>query len=312
MATTINQIRILINGAWVVLNYNSASGKYEKTITAPNITSYNINDNHYYPLTVEASDLAGNITVKTDSDITFGTSLRLKVKEQTAPTISMVQPTTSSYVTSNIYPIKFTINDESNGSGVNPDTIKLTIDSNIYTKTSVGMSLTPISSTRGFSIIYTPSTGLSDGAHTIKIDALDYDGNQANQLVITYTIDTVCPQLSITNPATNVTYVNKESYTIIGITSDITSGISYVNTKVNNLDVGNATIDSIGNFSKTIILSDGSNIVSIKAVDKAGKYTEISRTIYLDTVAPIIKSIEIVPNPVNTGASYRISVTATD
>jgi len=39
----ISQVRVQIDGSWHILTYNSSSGKYEKTITAPNVTSYNVN-----------------------------------------------------------------------------------------------------------------------------------------------------------------------------------------------------------------------------------------------------------------------------
>lgn len=37
----VQQVRSKINGTWHVLTYNGSTGKYEKTITAPSITSYN-------------------------------------------------------------------------------------------------------------------------------------------------------------------------------------------------------------------------------------------------------------------------------
>lgn len=61
----IQQVRAQINGVWHTLDYNSTSGKYEKSITAPNVTSYNVNTGHYYPVTVEAKNTAGTTTTVT-------------------------------------------------------------------------------------------------------------------------------------------------------------------------------------------------------------------------------------------------------
>ena len=89
----VKQVRVKINNAWTVLTYNNTSGKYEATIAAPNITSYNVNDRHYYPVTVEATNMAGTVTAKDDTDSELGASLRLKVKEVIAPEISISSPT---------------------------------------------------------------------------------------------------------------------------------------------------------------------------------------------------------------------------
>lgn len=310
---TIRQVQVEVKGKQTILDYNSVTGKYEKTITAPSETSYGENSNHYYPITVKAIDSAGNITTKTDSDAEFGSELRLRVKETVAPTISITQPTASSYVTNSAYPIKFTVSDGSNGSGVNPDTIILTIDSKDYKQPSTGLELTKIQSIKGYRVVYTPPVGLSDGTHTIKINASDYDGNKAAQLLITYTIDTVAPKLEITEPISDNLYVNTVSYNLVGKTSDATSGISYVNVKVNGANAEKATLNpSSGDFTKNINLTEGQNSIIVRAVDMAGKYTEITRSLILDTAPPEIRSVTVEPNTVNTGQSYTITVEVTD
>ena len=67
----IKTIRAQINGVWTTLTKNPTTGKYEGTVAAPNITSFN-KDGGYYPVLVEAEDLAGNKTTKTDTDPTQG------------------------------------------------------------------------------------------------------------------------------------------------------------------------------------------------------------------------------------------------
>ena len=46
--------------------------------------------------------------------------------------------------------------------------------------------------------------------------------------------------------------------------------------------------------------------------DAAGKYSEITRTVVLDTVAPVFGTITVTPDPVNTGGTITISVEVTD
>lgn len=107
----VKSVQAVINGTTVTLTYNSSNGKYEATVTAPAKSSYNVNSGHYYPVTVKATDEAGNTTTKTDSDATLGASLKLKVKEKVAPTISISGPTTGSYLTTSKPSIIWTVTD---------------------------------------------------------------------------------------------------------------------------------------------------------------------------------------------------------
>ena len=123
----VKTVQAVINGTTVTLTYNSSTGKYEATVTAPSKSSYNVNSGHYYPVTIKATDAAGNTTTKTDTDATLGDSLKLKVKEKVAPAITISSPTAGSYLTNNKPSIVWTVTDAD--SGVNPATIGITIDS---------------------------------------------------------------------------------------------------------------------------------------------------------------------------------------
>jgi len=114
----VNTVRVQINGTWVTLTKNATTGKYEGTIAAPNITSYNVNASHYYPVTVEAIDLASNVTTANDSHATLGSQLKLFVKEVTKPTIAFTAPASGAYLASNTPAISLQLRDETNGSGI--------------------------------------------------------------------------------------------------------------------------------------------------------------------------------------------------
>ena len=58
-------VSVIINGVTTELKLNNQTGRYEATVTAPNKSSYNVNDGHYYPVTIRATDVAGNVTTKT-------------------------------------------------------------------------------------------------------------------------------------------------------------------------------------------------------------------------------------------------------
>lgn len=295
----VKTVQAVINGQTYNLTLNSSTGKYEATITAPSKSSYTLSG-HYYPVTVKATDDAGNTTTKTDSDATLGGSLKLQVKEKVAPVIAITAPTAGSYIINNKPAITFKVTDDD--SGVNPATIGITIDSG--SKITDGITKTAV--TGGYNCSYIPATALTDGSHTIRFDASDYDGNAATQKSVTFKIDTVPPTLSVASPSDG--YVtNKSTITVAGTTNDATS--SPVTVMINGTPV---TVGSNGAFSTTVTLFAGSNTITIVAKDSAGKTTTITRIVKYDPNPPKITAASVTPNPVDAGKTYVISVTVTD
>ena len=295
----IKTVRAQINGTWHTLTLNTSTGKYEKTITAPSVTSYN-QDGHYYNVTVEATNDAG--TSASASGTTMA-SLRLRVLEKIKPVITITSPSSGAYVTNNKQPVIFTITDEVNGSGVNLSTVVVKLDNTAVPAAQI----TSAAITNGYRFTYTPATALSDGSHTITVNASDYDGNAAVQKSTTFKVDTVAPVLNVTAPVNNL-ITNKASLTVAGTTNDVTSSPVTVKITLNNTDQGAVTVGSNGAFSKQINLAEGSNTIVITATDSAGKSTTVTRTVKLDTSVPQIKSATITPNPVDAGATMVISV----
>ncbi len=307
----INTVRVQVNGTWVNLTKNATTGKYEGTIAAPAITSYNVNSNHYYPVTVEATDLAGNVTTENDTDATLGNSLKLYVKETTKPTISITAPASGAYLASNTPAITFQLRDETNGSGVKISSLVIKVDGGTaLTNTSPGVAVTTV--TGGFNVTYTPQSALSDGSHTVTVDITDNDGNGATQASRTFKVDTVPPTLNISTPADSTSYRNNAAITLVGTTNDAVSSPVAVTVKLNSGSAETVTVDASGNFSKALTLVEGTNTVTITATDLASKVSTVTRTIILDTVAPVISSITISPNPINVGQSYTITVEVSD
>lgn len=301
----IEQVRVQVNGTWHTLSYNSSTGKYEKTITAPNTTSYHVNDGHYYPVTVEATNTAGTVTTVNDSDSTVGNSLKLVVKEKVKPTISITSPGAGAYVINNKQPIIFQLRDEAGGSGIDLSSLALKIDGgSTIGSGSSGMVCNAV--TNGYDCTYTPPASLSDGAHTVTINVSDNDGNAATQASRTYTVDTVPPVLNVTNPS-DVFITNTAAMMVQGSTNDETSSPVTVTIKLNGVDQGSVSITN-GNFSKSITLANGSNTIVVTAKDAAGRETTVTINGTLDTSAPVISSVTIVPNPVDAGNTMVISV----
>lgn len=295
----ISQVRAQVNGTWHTLTYNSSTGKYGATITAPGATSFNLSGG-YYNVRVEATNTAGTVGTADGSSLT---GLRLVVKERVAPVITILSPTSGAFVTNSKQPVVFTITDESGGSGVNLNSVVVKLDG-----TAVSAStLTHTAITNGYSFTYTPASALGDGSHTVSADASDNDGNAATQKSTTFKVDTVAPTLNISAPAEGL-ITSAYSLVVKGTTNDTTSSPVSIAIKLNGTDQGAVTVGSNGSFSKTIVLADGTNTIVITATDAAGKTTSVTRTVKLDTSVPEIVSATITPNPVDAGATMVISV----
>lgn len=294
--SAIATVKALINGVEHTLTYNSATDAYEASISAPTTTSWNLTD-HVYPVSITATDAAGNTTTVDSSDSEFGAALKLRVKETVSPVVSFVTPTNNAGLTTAKPTFKVRVTDS--GSGVDPSTFSLKID-NGNPVSSADYTYTAI--TDGYEFTYTPSAALADGSHTIVATASDYDGNTSSAVSITIKIDTVPPTLILSSPENN-SFTNVASCVVPGTTNDEHS--SPVTVTVNGEAV---TVNSDGSFSTTITLNEGENTITVVATDSVGKTTTIQRVVTLDTSAPVFTAVSVTPNPVDCGATYKISV----
>lgn len=299
-----NTVRTIINGQTHTLTLNNTTGNYEAQLTASELSSYT-QPGHYYPVTIKAEDQAGNITTIDHTHATLGEAARLLVRKITAPVIAITYPTASALIPNNKPAITWKVTD--NDSGVNSSTIGITIDSG--SKITSGITKTAI--TGGYQCTYTPTAALADGSHTIKIDASDNDGNVASQKSVTFKVDTVPPTMNLPYPVNNL-ITNQKKCHVGGNTNDITSSPCTVTLVHNGGTAQNLSVDSNGEFSKDIDLVESVNTITVRSTDAAGKFTEITRTVILDTVPPVISAVSITPNPVTVGGTYTISVTVTD
>lgn len=296
----IKTVKATINGQTYDLTLNSASGKWEATITAPGQTSYNLAGG-YYNVSVEATNEAGT---KGSADASTVNGLKLVVKETVAPVITIVSPTSGAYVANSKQPVVFNIVDESGGSGVDISTLVVKQDGTAV----AAANITHTAIANGYSVTYTPSAALSDGSHTVTINCKDHDGNAATEKSTTYTVDTVPPTLNVTSPADGL-ITAASSVTVAGTTNDATSSPVVITISLNGTDQGTVTVGTGGTFSKVVTLKEGSNTIIVKAKDAAGKESSVTRTVTLDTSVPKIKTATITPNPVDTGKTMVISVT---
>ena len=299
----ISTVRVQINGTWTTLTYNSSTGAYEATITAPSTTSYN-RTGGYYPVTVEATNTVGTKTVVNDGHSTLGASCKLRVQERTAPVVTINSPTSGARVTNNKQPVVFTITDESGGSGVDLNSLVVQLDDREQTNQTFETSAI----TNGYRCTFTPGTVLSDGDHRFSAQVSDFDGNTSTLVSIVFTVDTVAPTLNVTAPVEGVA-TSSTSVTVAGTTNDATSSPVTLTMALDSGSAQAVTVATNGSFTKTYTgLSHGAHKVVIVAKDAAGKTTTITRNFTVDTSAPVISKITITPNPVDAGKTMKISV----
>ncbi len=305
-------VKATVYGQEYTLVYNSSTGKYEAEVTAPSDSSYQHNAGHYFPVTISATDEAGNVTTISDTVGDFKDNLELYVKEQIKPTVKDISPSSGAYIGTSNPTVEFTVLDNSNGqtsgfSGINPDSIILTVGG-----TSVSASeISKEAITGGYKCTYTPSQAIADGNCTIMVKVSDYDGNMSDVASVTFKIDTTPPVLNVTAPADGVS-VNTPKILVSGVTSDESSSPVTVLITVNGVGQGDVVVSSDGSFSKEVSLTEGANTIEIISTDAVGKQSSVKRTVTLKTTGHVFKTVEISPNPVFCGQLYTISVSFED
>lgn len=312
--STIKSVTAVINGQEYLLEYDSSSGQYKKTLTAPQGSSFN-NEGGYYPVSVTASYTTGTtVTVNDKTDGTIGENCRLVVKERIKPVSTIQYPTHGQYITSELKEIQFTVLDnfsQSEGySGINLDTLVLKIsgdslDEDIVINDKEKFSVSPITGGYNCSV---ELQDIPDGNYTITLNVSDNDGNAAEEKTISVVIDTAPPELSVVSPTEGLNTAN-DVITISGTTSDITSSPVTVDVTINGEDKGTIAVDESGQFSKEFTLTtSGNQVIVITATDTAGKTSSVTRNIYFSTDIPVIKTVLLVPNEVDGGKTFTICV----
>lgn len=292
----IKTVQATINGTTYSLELNEETQLYEAEISAPTTSSFGLNSGNYYPVTIKVVDSAGNSTTITSANETFGENLRLRVKETTAPTISITSPSSNSYTNRESVDITFKVTDS--GSGFDGVNFKVYLDGSLLT----GLSKTTV--TNGYSFSKTVY-GLSEGKHSISITAYDNDGNGRSVSRYFY-VDVTAPSIEITYPPENF-YTNEETCSVKGKVTEATSGISSLTLKTHS-GVINIEHDADGSFVQNITLIEGADTLVITAVDQAGNTTIETRVVTLISEPPNIESVTIEPNPVNCGKIFKVTV----
>jgi len=154
---------------------------------------------------------------------------------------------------------------------------------------------------------------LPSASNTILVEAQDGAGNYTATM-LTLTRDVVAPMVAITSH-TPGQVVNTSSITLSGTATDQGSGGNGVaSLTVNGTAAagGTASGNGVANWSRTLSLSSGSNVLSISASDTAGNVRTTQITIVRDSTAPSISITSHSSGQTVTSGTITLSGTATD
>ena len=301
MQTNIKQAYANINGmpaTKTLATYDEATDTWTVEMVAPAESSWK-QPGHVFNVDLFAEDLAGNVGTMTSADPTWGTQLKIRVLEKTAPTATIKYPTTGSVLGSSTQTITMELTD-AGGSGINIATAEFQLDSKVVED----IEWSPDGEDGGKYTATYEATGLSDGIHNLSLKVTDNDLNESKAHTVQFTISTAAPHLSITEPADNL-ITNKKTVTVAGTTSP---GSEYVTIKTVTIDGESVTVEDGGSFSKDVTFKeDGTHEIVIVATDSAGNSTTVRRTIVIDTQVPVITDVHAEAVTVNASGIIRIT-----
>jgi len=141
--------------------------------------------------------------------------------------------------------------------------------------------------------------GLSDGEHTVQVMVYDRAGNWILSDIVSFTIDTEGPEVTITSPDDG-SYVIDDEVTVEWTATDLVA-VSYYVISVDGSDfvMVHDTSYVLGN------LADGNHVVIVGAYDVLGNYGETMIEFIVDTVEP-----EVIVSPTGEGVDIDAVIIA--
>jgi len=116
---------------------------------------------------------------------------------------------------------------------------------------------------------------LSKGSNVFTATIVGPGGESAASGPVTYVLDTAKPKVTIVSPQ-NGTTVNGTSIAIVGKTQAASSVLAQ---NANNHTSVSTTADGAGNFTVTVAITPGSNVVTLTVTDPASNVTTASLTL---------------------------------
>ncbi len=218
------------------------------------------------------------------TDLTHGTELW---ELSLAPTVSMTSPANNSLTNNNEPTLTATASDDV--SGLASVQFQYSSDGG-STWNNAGAAET----TAPFS--YTFTSPLADGSYEARAIAIDNSNFSTTSAVVSFTIDTVAPTVSLTAPANNSdTNNNKPALTATASDNVGGSGLASVQLQYSSngggawINAGAAQTSGPFSYLFPAALADGSYEARAIAVDKAGNSTTSTVVSFIiDTIAPTV------------------------
>jgi len=213
------------------------------------------------------------------------------IVDTVAPVATITAPAAGAYLAAAPYAFAMTFAD---GSGVDPASVKITIDG---TDRTADFAITATGATASL------AGALTDGAHSATVTLLDWAGNPATA-TSSFKVDHIAPAVTLTAPAAEA-WVNTPTVTVTGSVADA----SPVSLDVNGLTTLPA---ADGTFTIAVPASEGTFAIKAVATDAAGNKGNAERSIHVDTAKPVITITAPAANFATKQPSITLSGTVAD
>lgn len=212
-------------------------------------------------ITVSATDTAGNVA--TDSfDVTLDIS---------PPTVTITSPTVASTFVQSGAAITL--------GGTASDNI------GVATVTALNSANGSVGTPSGTTAWTVTGIALVAGPNVITVTATDTAGNSASS-VITVTRDGTPPVLAITGPTAAPTYITND--TPIQLSGTSSDNVAVASISWSNSLGGSGAASGTANWSASIPLFSGDNIITVTSTDTAGGFSTAQITVTFDNTPPAV------------------------
>jgi len=236
----------------------------------------------------------------------FVWTIQNATSDTTAPTLSITSHTNNQTVSAANITLSGTATDSgAGGSGVAGVTVN-------------GAAATGGTATTSNTANWSRALTLVNGANVLTVVATDGAGNaRTSQITVnlsTAPADTAAPTLTIASHTTGQT-VNTSSITLSGTATDSASGgngIASVTVNGSAATGGTATGNNTANWSRSVNLVSGANVLTVVATDTSGNARQSQITVNRDSTAPTVAITSHTSGSTVTTPNITLSGTATD
>ncbi len=205
------------------------------------------------------------------------------------PQLAITAPADGSYLGSKTPTIAITYSDI--GSGVNPTTLAFTAN---------GSPLQVSCSTAATGASCRVAAPLPEGPEAVTATVKDYAGNTSQAATATFTIDTIPPAITLSQPTSGLV-TNQPAQTFAGALNEPATL---------TINGAAAAVSASLGFSQPVQLIEGPNTVTLVATDRAGNVGQLVATITLDTIPPAAVSASRVTVSAPSGGQVTLAAGA--